>query len=374
MKKRKIITSVINNYQGDQRVQKVCQSLMKFGFEVEVIATNLRGKPELKFPYPIHVLSLSAQSSMKMYLDFNWKLFRKLLKITKKEDILLANDLDALLPNYLVSKIKGCELVFDSHEIFSEAPTLYNRPFRKKIWKTLEKWMLPNVKHFYTVSDGYADWFEREYKIRPEIIMNVPVVKPATESLTVRLPEVIPQEKIIIYQGAINFSRGIDKMIAAMQFVENAHLWIIGSGPKKMEFEALTSKLNLNEKVKFIGHVSPSQLKIITPKADLGLSLEEDFGISYRYALPNKIFDYTHAGIPVLGTNLPEIKNTIEKFGIGKTIESHDPQHIAEMIKKMLKEGKSPYTDNLKKAAEVFNWKNEETKLKKIYSSFKLHK
>lgn len=374
MKKRKIITSVINNYQGDQRVQKVCQSLMKFGFEVEVIATNLRGKPELKFPYPVHVLSLSAQSSMKMYLDFNWKLFRKLLKITKKEDILLANDLDALLPNYLVSKIKGSELVFDSHEIFSEAPTLYNRPFRKKIWKTLEKWMLPNVKHFYTVSDGYADWFEREYKIRPEIIMNVPVVKPATESLTVRLPEVIPQEKIIIYQGAINFSRGIDKMIAAMQFVENAHLWIIGSGPKKMEFEALTSKLNLNEKVKFIGHVSPSQLKIITPKADLGLSLEEDFGISYRYALPNKIFDYTHACIPVLGTNLPEIKNTIEKFGIGKTIENHDPQHIAEMIRKMLKEGKSPYTDNLKKAAEVFNWKNEETKLKKIYSSFKLHK
>lgn len=372
MKKRKIITSVINNYQGDQRVQKVCNSLMKFGFDVEVVATNLRGNPELKFPYPVHVLSLSAQSGMKMYLNFNWKLFRKLLKITNKEDVLLTNDLDALLPNYLVSKIKGCELVFDSHEIFSEVPTLYNRPFRKKIWKALEGFIVPKIKVFYTVSEGYADWFEKTYKIRPEVIMNVPMVQPIKEELNLSLPELKPGEKVLIYQGVLNFSRGIDKMIEAMQFVENAQLWIVGVGPKKSEFEALTSELNLEDTVKFIGQVSPSQLKSITPRADLGLSLEEDFGISYRYALPNKIFDYTHAGIPVLGTNLPEIKNTIEKFGIGKTIQNHTPQHIAELIHEMLEEGKSPYVENLKKAAEVFNWENEEQKLEKIYSSFKV--
>ncbi len=372
MKKRKIITSVINNYQGDQRVQKVCNSLMKFGFDVEVVATNLRGNPELKFPYPVHVLSLSSQSGMKMYLNFNWKLFRKLLKITKKEDVLLANDLDALLPNYLVSKIKGCELVFDSHEIFSEVPTLYNRPFRKKIWKALEGFIVPKIKHFYTVSEGYADWFEKAYKTRPEVIMNVPMVQPIKEELNLSLPELKSGEKVLIYQGVLNFSRGIDKMIEAMQFVKNAQLWILGFGPKKSEFEALTSELNLEDTVKFIGQVSPSQLKSITPRADLGLSLEEDFGISYRYALPNKIFDYTHAGIPVLGTNLPEIKNTIEKFGIGKTIQNHEPQHIAELIQEILEEGKSPYAENLKKAAEVFNWENEEQKLEKIYSSFKV--
>src|SRR5690606_3779122 len=289
MKKRKIITSVINNFQGDQRVQKVCNSLIKFGFEIEVVATDLRGDPQLNFPYPIHKLHLSRQNGMQMYLAFNWKLFRKLLKITKKEDILLAHDLDALLPNYLVSKIKGCELVLDSHEIFSEAPTLHNRPFRKSIWKFLEKSILPKIKHFYTVSKGYADWFEKEYHVQPEIIMNVPVVKTAFEELNIKLPETQPDEKILIYQGAINFSRGIEKMIEAMQFLEKVQLWIIGIGPKKAEFEALTSALNLEKKVKFIGQVPPSQLKLITPKADLGLSLEEDFGISYRFALPNKI-------------------------------------------------------------------------------------
>lgn len=371
MKNRKIITSVINNYEGDQRVQKVTDSLLKMGFEVEVVGTNLRGNPILNFPYTIHSLKLNRQSGMGMYLDFNRKLFFKLNSIAKKDDILLANDLDALLPNYLVSKIKGCELVFDSHEIFSEVPTLYNRPFRKRIWKSMERFMVPKINHFYTVSEGYANWFEQQYNNRPKIIMNVPVVKPNREAeLKIDLPVINPNQKVLIYQGVINFSRGIDKMIEAMQYVENTQLWIIGIGPKKEEFEELASQLGLNEKIKFLGQIPPSQLKLITPKADLGLSLEEDYGISYRYALPNKVFDYTHAGVPILGTYLPEIKSTIENYGLGKTIENHTPNHIAEKILEMLNEGKEAYAESLRKAAEVFNWENEEKKLKEIYSAF----
>lgn len=371
--KRKIIASVINNYEGDQRVQKVANSLQKFGFEIEVVATNLRGNPKLNFPYKVHVLELSREKGMAMYAEFNWKLFQKLLSITKDGDILLANDVDAVLPNYLVSKIKKVELVFDSHEIFSEAPTLYNRPMRKAIWKFIERFTLPNIQHFYTVSNGYADWFEKEYGKRAVIIRNVPNITPLLDTeLKIQLPELKPGEKVLIYQGVINFSRGIDKMIEAMQFVNNVQLWIIGNGPKKAEFEGLTTQLNLQDKVKFLGSIPPSQLKLVTPKADLGLSLEEDYGISYRYALPNKIFDYTHAGIPILGTYLPEIKQTIEEFGIGKTISTHDPKEIAELIQEMLTEGKAPYQENLAKAAQVFNWENEEDKLREIYSAFRV--
>lgn len=369
MNKRKVIASVINNYEGDQRVQKVCNSLLKFGFDVEVIATNVRGEPELNFPYKVHTMHLSFKEGVQLYLDFNSNLFLKLLQTSKKGDILLANDLDSLLPNYLVSKIKGLDLVFDSHEIFSEVPTLHNRKFKKRMWKMLEKALVPKVKNFYTVSNGYADWFEKEYKIRPEIIMNVPQTRPLTDTeIKVSLPEDTGNKKLL-YQGDINFSRGIDKMIEAMLYIDNATLWIIGKGPKKDELEEFTKTLKLSDKVKFIGSVPPAQLKLITPKADLGLSLEEDYGISYRYALPNKIFDYTHANIPILGTYLPEIKNTIEKYGIGKTIKNHDPKHVAEMIRMMISEGKAPYTENLKKAAEVFKWENEENKLKAIYFS-----
>lgn len=372
MSNPKIIASVINNYQGDQRVQKQMNSLRKFGFDTEVIATDLRGNPKLNFDYKIHQIKLSNQSGMRMYFEFNRKLFLKLLKTVKKEDILLANDLDSLLPNYLVSKIKKNKLVFDSHEIFSELPSLSGRKFKKKIWKKLESFLIPKLKHFYTVSGGYADWFEKEYKIRPEIIRNVPEITSTDQSnLTIELPKIKKEDKILIYQGAINLSRGIDKMILAMQFIDNAQLWIIGNGPKKEEYEKLSSDLKLDSKVKFIGEVSPDQLKLITPMADLGFSLEEDLGISYRYALPNKLFDYMHAGVPVLGTNLPDIQRTIEDFKTGKVVQNHEPETIARLAVEMLKEGKEAYSENLKKAALVFNWSNEEKKLKEIFSVFR---
>ncbi|MDD3773206.1 MAG: glycosyltransferase [Weeksellaceae bacterium] len=368
----KIITSVINNYNGDQRVQRVCQSLHKFGFEVEVIATNLRNSDlKTNFPYPVHRIHLKKQEGVLFYVEFNWKLFRKLLKITKKGDILLANDLDALLPNYWVSKLRGNPLVFDSHEIFSELPSLTHRKVKKKIWKSLEASLVPKMKYFYTVSKGCADWFEEAYQNRPKIIQNVPMTHPKIdEKLIIELPNLNSGEKIMIYQGTINICRGIDKMIQAMQFVENAQLWIVGNGPEKQKLEQLAMDLNVEERVHFFGTIPPAQLKLLTPKADLGLSLEEDGGLSYRYASPNKVFDYIHAGIPVLGTYLPEIKYIIETYGIGMVLKNHEIQHIAEKMKLLLGKNKSEYAENLKKAAQVYNWEIEEKKLEQIFQPF----
>lgn len=234
MAELRIISSVINNYQGDQRVQKQIRSFRKFGFETEVIATDLRGNPKLDFDYPVQIIRLSNQDGMLMYLEFNRKLFGRLMKSVKKGDILLANDLDSLLPNYLISKIKKVPVVFDSHEIFSELPSLTGRKFKKKSWKMLESSLVPRLKHFYTVSEGYADWFEKEYGNRPEIIMNVPEIQTENNNrLQIELPQTKENQKILIYQGAINISRGIDKMILAMEKIESAQLWIIGNGPKK---------------------------------------------------------------------------------------------------------------------------------------------
>lgn len=139
---------------------------------------------------------------------------------------------------------------------------------------------------------------------------------------------------------------------------------------KKEEYQKLTSEKGLDSKVIFISAVPPDQLKLITPKADLGFSLEEDLGISYRYALPNKIFDYMHAGVPVLGTDLPDIKRTIENYKIGRTVSDHTPEQIAKTANEMLAEGKEIYSENLRKATPVFNWSNEEKKLEKIFSEF----
>lgn len=369
----KILTAVINNLENDQRLDKVCHSLVKFGFEVELIGTTLGGKPLLNKPFQTDFIHLKYTSSFKMYAEFNWKLFFRLMRKTTDSTVLVANDLDSLLPFYLVSKIKKRPLIFDSHEIFSELPSLSDRPTAKKVWKSLERFLLPKMNRFYTVSEGYAHWFKEHYKIEPVVVRNVPKRQRFNEQdqyIFFPLPLNPQGKKVVLYQGAINMSRGLDHLIKAMKEVSNTQLWIAGDGPKKKEYEQLTRSLGLENSVFFLGKITPKILQSITPLADVGVCIEEDLGISYRYALPNKLFDYFQAKVPVLGTYLPEIKHTIETYEVGKVIENHSPIHIAEKLNELLSEGKMSYREALSKAAHVFCWENEETELRKVYADF----
>ncbi len=370
----KILSAVLNNIETDQRLDKVCRSLMKFGYEVELIGATINGKPVLNKPYKTFLIEQKNQSTMKKYAEFNYKLFFTLLRKSDKQTILLANDLDSLLPFYLVSKIKKLPLVFDSHEIFSELPSLHNRPKTKKVWKTLERFLVPKIKYFYTVSDGYANWFRTEYGANPAVIRNVPnrtKLNDKQDSIFFRLPENPTNDKILLYQGAINMSRGIDKMIEAFKYINNCQFWIAGEGPKKKEYEQMVKDLDLTNQIHFLGNIPPKTLKTITPLADVGMSMEEDLGLSYRYALPNKLFDFIQAGVPILATNLPEIKKMIEEYKVGKVIDNHEPKHLAKKLQEILNEGKNCYQENLANAANELCWENEEHKLKEIFGQLK---
>jgi glycosyltransferase involved in cell wall biosynthesis len=106
-----------------------------------------------------------------------------------------------------------------------------------------------------------------------------------------------------------------------------------------------------------------------TKLADLGLTLDKDTNINYRYSLPNKLFDYVHAGIPVLASNLIEVRKVVEEFEIGEIIESHDPKNLALKINEMLSSNKlETWKANTTKAQAVLSWENETVALKKMIS------
>lgn len=366
----KILSAVINNIENDQRLDKVCRSLLKFGYQVELIGSTQRGNPQLDKPFRTHLIPVKNQNSFKFYLEFNWKLFFVLMKKADKKTILLANDLDTLLPFYIVSKIKNLPLVFDSHEIYTEMPSLSDRPKTKKVWKILEQFLLPKIKHFYTVSESYANWFQKEYGVNAVVVRNVPKLiklNDVEETVFFPLPPNPEDQKIVIYQGDINMSRGLEKIIAAFRYIDQAQLWIVGDGPYKPIIEKLRDDLKLQERVFFLGRINSELLKSITPLADIGISIEEDQGLSYRYALPNKLFDYIQAKVPVLGSNLPEIHNIVTTHQIGEIIQNHEPKELKEKIERMLKNGKNHYAAQLSKAAVKLCWENEEKKLKEVF-------
>ena len=307
------------------------------------------------------------------YANYNLKLFWFLL--WRSTDILLSNDLDTLPANYLISKIKRIPLVYDSHEYFTGVPELVYRPRTQRFWKRIESWIVPGLKNAYTVNESIARLFNEEYHTSFQVIRNVPEENRYTERdkkiirRDLGLPADIP---IIILQGAgINIQRGAEEAVLAMQYMDDALLLIVGSGDVIPLLKKIVEEKKLGNKVRFEGKKTPNELIFYTQSADLGLSLDKDTNLNYRFSLPNKLFDYIHAGIPVLASDLPEVRRIVENYDIGRISPNHDPEKLAQLMKEMLsdEQKKAEWKIKLKKAAAELNWSSERIKLLAIFKN-----
>lgn len=358
--KKKIITSAFSNLYTDQRIEKVCRTLHENGYQIELIGNDWNGAEDMERPYPFSRIHLNSGSLKTAYFEFNWKLYHQLKKKADHHTILHANDVDSLLPNYLVAKKLNIPLVFDSHEIFSEMPAIQGK-MSQKIWRYLEKQVIPQLTFMITASGSYAKWFQKKYGVDPVVIQNAP----RRMDFTTEIPENNP--KIFLYQGSINPFRGIDKAILAMHHLEGVIFKIAGDGPRKKEYEDLVTKEKLEHKVRFLGKLKPDDLRKITVTADVGMSIEENGGESYFYSLPNKVLDCIQSRVPLVLANLPEMQNIRKQFDVGEIIEDHQPQNIASAVLKILDKGRENYQDELEKASKVFCWENEEIKLLNVF-------
>ncbi|MFD0993264.1 glycosyltransferase [Tenacibaculum geojense] len=355
---KRIIVSVSNDLTTDQRVMKTCNFLHANDYEVVLIGRLLNQSTEIKRNYTTKRFNLLFNKGPLFYIEYNIRLFCYLL--THKKEVLFSNDLDTLLPNYLVSKIQNKKLIFDSHELFSEIPELVYRKRIKWFWKKLESFLIPKIKNGITVSDSIANYYQKNYNANFITIKNLPYYQ---KQLNIKKIEI--NSNIIIYQGAVNIGRGLELMIDTMEFLDNYIFLIIGDGDIISDLKNHVSKRKLENKVLFYGKVTPKELKKITPNASLGISLEEDLGLNYRYALPNKIFDYVQAEVPVLVSNLPEMKKIVKQYNIGEIVYSREPQQLANQITQMCTIN---FLSKLQKAKKELIWEKEAKKLTRFFN------
>ena len=298
-------------------------------------------------------------------MEYNLRLFFYLL--FRPVDILHANDLDTLLPNFCVSRLRAKKLVYDSHEYFTGVPELLDRPMTRAIWEKLEAWIFPHLNHVFTVNQSIADLYEQKYKVEVGVVRNLPLPfssdSPHQPRLTV--------SAILLYQGALNVGRGLELMIQAMDHLPNCRLWIIGKGDIEEQLRVLAASQSYPERVEFKGFVPFEKLSILTRQATLGFSLEEDMGTNYRYASPNKVYDYIQARVPIIVSDLPEMGRVVNQYKVGQVLKSarRTPRGLASQVLGILDDPELylSYKASCRKASAILNWDQEQDRVMKIY-------
>jgi glycosyltransferase involved in cell wall biosynthesis len=361
----RIILCVTNDLATDSRVNRIASSLVSLHAQVLVIGRVFPCSMELP-DYPCRAIRMNMifRKGPLYYAEYNIRLFFRLM--FTREAVLVANDLDTLPAAFFASKIRSLPLVYDSHEYFTEVPELVGRKWVKRFWEWLEALMLPHIHFSYTVSASIAAEYNRKYGISMQVIRNLPARQVKLEP-----PFLIKknQEHLIIYQGSLNMGRGLQLAIRAIRYMKDTRLIIAGDGDIGEELRELVESLSLADKVYFTGRIAPRELRQYTIQADLGISLEEKLGLNYCYALPNKLFDYIQARIPVLVSDLPEMAHVVTQYAIGKVNHTHDPYELSLVMQDMLsdQEKRGEWLSNLEKAAIELCWEQEVEKLNAIY-------
>ncbi len=293
------------------------------------------------------------------YACFNLRLLTTLL-IVRKPALFIANDLDTLPASFTASRIRKVKLIYDSHELFTQVPELIQRKRVQAIWKWIESYFLPRLEYAVTVSLPIAEIYRRLYGTSFSVVRNVPARRTISRDNSFRQQIEYVGKQLIIYQGALNLGRGLELMIEAMQYVENAVFIIVGTGDIDGQLRRMVEMKGLTDKVHFKGRLLPEQLIPITASCDIGVSLEQDMGLNYRYSLPNKMFDYIQSRVPVLCSALPEMSRIVRTYGVGIATEERNPKKLARIIHFMFEEHSTgAWRDALENAAKELCWENE---------------
>ena len=359
---KKIICTVINDLSYDQRMHRVCTALVEAGYDVLLVGRVKEKSVKLSEQvFKQKRIVCMSDSGLLMYMEYNLSSFIFLL--FHRFDIVNAVDLDTIIPASIVGKVKGRPMTYDAHELFTEVPEIVSRSYLHKFWSWIENIFVPMAKKSYTVGPSLAKIFREKYNQDFTVIRNVPFRQAYKESIV--------DERIILYQGAVNSGRGLKEMIAAMPSLEeDIVLWIIGDGDEYEEIKAAALGSTAKQRIKVWGYIEPNELKKLTIKAWIGINLLENTGLSYYYSLANRTFDFIQAGLPAIHISFPEYVTINSQYHVAELVDDLQVESIVKAVSKL--SDKNHYTrlqQNCIIAAAELCWEKEQGKLIDIYDS-----
>ncbi|MGZ6494072.1 MAG: glycosyltransferase [Actinomycetota bacterium] len=256
-------------------------------------------------------------------------------------------------------------LVYDAHELYSELTGLI--PRERARWRALERRLVGRARRVITVSDSLADELVDRYGIeRPLVVMNIPEKRPLIDPSRSPLAAVRAEGRLlVVYSGGISANRGLEALAQASARAHGWELVLLGWGPLRAELETLFPN------VTFLDPVPVESLIEAVAGADVGVIPYVPVGLNNALSLPNKLFEYIHAGLAVAASDLVELRRFVDGRGVGLLFAPGDAASIAEVLDRFAADPTflAEVRARARSAASDFSWDQEKQKLTGLYRS-----
>ncbi|MEO6189382.1 MAG: glycosyltransferase [Saprospiraceae bacterium] len=343
----------------DQRMLRIIQSLIDANFTVICYSLNKSNKQVKINNLKNSQISTLFKSSWLFYAEYNFKLLVNLL--FQKVDIIYSVDADTLLAGSIAKKLKFSKLIYDAHEFFEESPEIINKLFIKKVWSKITQFGVNSADLCLTVGSFLAQILSNKFGKKFHTIRNISSI---TFNDTKTLED---QAKVIWYQGVLNIGRGLEQMIECMIDLKEYIFILAGDGDISDKLKLQVNQAQLQERVIFLGKLSPQELQKQNQKARIGINLLSSNSKNYYYSLANRTFDFIHSGIPAIHMNFPEYSAIFQEFEIGVMIENLEKTEIIAAIEKL---NDAKFYTHCKAqcllASHKYTWNIESSKLMKL--------
>tara|TARA_B110000908_G_scaffold29973_1_gene35406 strand:- start:796 stop:1953 length:1158 start_codon:yes stop_codon:yes gene_type:complete len=379
-----VASIVLNNFLNDSRVLKEAISLRNNDFKVCVIALheNDLAQEEIVEDILVRRVKLSSRNWSKNKFVQIFKYFEflhKAYQLVKRKEIIHCNDLKALPVGFLVKKLFNSQvkIVYDAHEYETQ---MYGLSKLDKFFAfIIEKNLISSADVVFTVSDSIADEYKKLYGIaKPRLIYNTPVYKDVAEfsendNVFRQKFNIAENQKIFIYQGGFSKSRGIESILVAFDHLHSNYkgekdslpvIVFMGYGlllPLVLQFSNRCSNIFYHPAVKI------NDVFDYTKCADFGILYTENSCLNNYYCMPNKIFEYLMAEVPVIASNTKDVKSFVDKKNVGEVAESNDVYGLLNAIKKILSKDASQFRENILSVKKEYNWESQEKKMIESY-------
>jgi glycosyltransferase involved in cell wall biosynthesis len=355
----------------DSRVRRAARALAAAGHEVTVLHLPRR-RGELDGPLEgFEVRSVTPAGWVRRRLPagvyrlvFLAAFVRGLRRL--RPDAVHANDVAMLAPGWIGARLTGADLVYDSHEYAAGVP------YRKRGWRlltiALERALINRCATTITVSDGIAERLRERYglALRPVVVRNLP--GPAEEDPGFQAPDlraglgIDPATPLVLHLGAVARDRGCETLVRAMARLPRAHVLFLGAddGDFAAGLRELARELGVEERFHLRPSVPTAQIRAYTRQASVGVTLLEGTCENHQLALPNKLFEYLAAQVPVVASDLPEMQRVVSGLPAVTSVDPADPDSVAGGLRTAIEAGPS--------GPSPFEWAEDAARLTAVYA------